>query len=101
MGLAWAFLRAGAHNVIGALWEVSDESTPRLMGSFYQGLEDGTPPATALRKAKIDLLHTKGELRKPVLLESPSALHRALGLPSQIRVRLLGQWAGFGNGQDG
>ncbi|MGA7244329.1 MAG: CHAT domain-containing protein [Terracidiphilus sp.] len=65
VGLAWAFLRAGAHNVIGALWEVSDESTPRLMGSFYQGLEDGTPPATALRKAKIDLLHTKGELRKP------------------------------------
>ncbi len=40
VGLAWAFLRAGAHNVIGALWEVSDESTPRLMGSFYQGLEE-------------------------------------------------------------
>ena len=65
VGLAWAFLRAGAHNVIGALWEVSDESTPRLMGSFYQSLEDGTPPATALRKAKLDLLHTKGEFRKP------------------------------------
>ncbi len=65
VGLAWAFLRAGAHNVIGALWEVSDESTPRLMGSFYQGLEGGTSPAAALRKAKLDLLHAKGEFRKP------------------------------------
>ncbi len=65
VGLAWAFLRAGAHNVIGALWEVSDESTPRLMGMLYQGLHDGMPPATALRQAKLSLLHAKGEFRKP------------------------------------
>ncbi len=65
VGLAWAFLRAGAHNVIGGLWEVSDESTPRLMGSLYQGLHDGMPPATALRQAKLSLLHAKGEFRKP------------------------------------
>jgi CHAT domain-containing protein/tetratricopeptide (TPR) repeat protein len=65
VGLAWAFMRAGAHNVIGGLWEVSDESTPRLMGSLYQGLEDGMPPATALRRAKLELLHAKGEFRKP------------------------------------
>jgi CHAT domain-containing protein len=65
VGLAWAFLHAGAHNVIGALWEVSDESTPRLMGSLYKGLEDDSTPAEALRKAKLDLLHAKGEFRKP------------------------------------
>jgi CHAT domain-containing protein len=65
VGLAWAFLRAGAHNVIGALWEVSDESTPRLMGSLYQGLENGSTPAVALRQAKLELLHAKGEFRKP------------------------------------
>lgn len=65
VGLAWAFLRAGAHNVIGALWEVSDESTPQLMGSLYQGLHDGMPPAAALRQAKLSLLHAKGEFRKP------------------------------------
>jgi CHAT domain-containing protein len=65
IGLAWAFLRAGAHNVIGALWEVSDESTPRLMGSLYQGIHDGLPPAAALRQAKLSLLHAKGEFRKP------------------------------------
>jgi CHAT domain-containing protein len=65
VGLAWAFMRAGAHNVIGALWEVSDESTPRLMGSLYQGLEDGKSPGAALRDAKLELLHAKGEFRKP------------------------------------
>jgi len=27
VGLSWAFLRAGAHNVIAALWEASDIST--------------------------------------------------------------------------
>ena len=65
VGLAWAFLRAGAHHVIGALWEVSEESTPRLMGSLYQGLEGGQTPAEALRQAKLTLLHSKGEFRKP------------------------------------
>ncbi len=65
VGLSWAFLRAGAHNVIGALWEVSDESTPRLMGSLYQGLLDGRSPAAALRQAKLSLIRDKGEFRKP------------------------------------
>ncbi len=32
VGLSWAFLFAGAHNVIGALWEVSDASTPAADG---------------------------------------------------------------------
>jgi CHAT domain-containing protein len=65
VGLAWAFLRAGAHNVIGALWEVSDESTPQLMGSLYQGLRDGMPPAVALRQAKLSLIRAKGDFCKP------------------------------------
>lgn len=58
MGLSWAFMRAGAHNVIGALWEVSDVSTPRLMDSLYGGLSQGKDPATALRDAKLSLLHS-------------------------------------------
>src|ERR1700742_2028647 len=65
VGLSWAFLRAGAHNVIGALWEVSDESTPQLMDSLYQGLEDGLPPSDALREAKLSLLHSKSGFRRP------------------------------------
>jgi CHAT domain-containing protein/uncharacterized protein HemY len=65
VGLSWAFLRAGAHNVIGALWEVSDDSTPQLMDNLYQGLEDGRAPAIALRNAKLDLLHSQSRFRKP------------------------------------
>jgi CHAT domain-containing protein/Tfp pilus assembly protein PilF len=65
VGLAWAFLRAGAHNVIGALWEVSDESTPRLMDGLYTGLDAGLDPATALRKSKLALLHSNSSYRAP------------------------------------
>jgi CHAT domain-containing protein len=65
VGLAWAFLRAGAHGVIGALWEVSDDSTSQLMGDLYQGLERGMPPSAALRQAKLSLLRSQREFRKP------------------------------------
>jgi CHAT domain-containing protein len=65
VGLSWAFLRAGAHNVIGALWEVSDESTPRLMNALYEGLDDGLAPSAALRQAKMTLLHSDGNFRRP------------------------------------
>ncbi len=65
VGLSWAFLRAGAQSVIAALWEASDESTPRLMDRLYQGLENGLAPADALRQAKLALLHSHGNFRKP------------------------------------
>jgi CHAT domain-containing protein len=68
VGLSWAFLRAGAHNVIGALWEVSDASTPQLMDSLYRELSQGKDPATALRDAKLTLLHsqdTNSVFKKP------------------------------------
>jgi CHAT domain-containing protein len=65
VGLSWAFLRAGAHSVIGALWEVSDDSTPRLMDSLYKGMEDSQPPAAALRNAKLALLHSPGRYNLP------------------------------------
>ncbi len=65
VGLSWAFLRAGAQSVIGALWEVSDDSSPRLMNTLYQGLEDGQQPATALRGAKLALLHSDSRFRVP------------------------------------
>jgi len=65
VGLSWAFLRAGAHSVIGALWEASDDSSPRLMDSLYAGLESGQNPAAALRQAKLTLLHAQGRFSKP------------------------------------
>jgi CHAT domain-containing protein len=57
VGLSWAFLRAGAHNVVASLWEVSDvSSTAELMDAFYAGLDRGEDAATALRKAKLFIL---------------------------------------------
>lgn len=65
VGLSWAFLRAGAHNVIGALWEVSDASTPRLMDQLYGELQKGSSPEAALRSAKLSLLHSDNVFRRP------------------------------------
>jgi CHAT domain-containing protein len=66
VGLSWAFLRAGAHNVIGALWEVADApATPELMDSLYNELNHGKDPATALREAKLKLLRSSNVFAKP------------------------------------
>ena len=64
VGLSWAFLFAGAHNVIGALWEVSDASTPQLMDQLYAELKKGQSSQAALRSAKLSLLHSN-DFRKP------------------------------------
>jgi CHAT domain-containing protein len=60
VGLSWAFLRAGAHNVIAALWEATDSSTELLMDKFYDELQKGKGPDAALRAAKLSLLHNSG-----------------------------------------
>ncbi len=66
VGLAWAFLRAGAHNVIAALWQADDAATPLLMDRLYAELEGGKAPAVALRSAKLALIHSTGVYRKPL-----------------------------------
>jgi len=65
VGLSWAFLRAGAHGVIAALWEVNDNSTPQLMDHLYSEIGKGVPPDAALRDAKLALLHSGGVYRRP------------------------------------
>ena len=65
MGLSWAFLRAGAHHVIGALWEVNDRSTPAFMDQLYADLEKDHSPRDALHAAKLRMLHSPGVYRKP------------------------------------
>jgi CHAT domain-containing protein/tetratricopeptide (TPR) repeat protein len=59
IGLSWAFLHAGAHNVVGALWEVNDSAAPQLMDTFYSEMSKGKDPASALRTAKLALLHNQ------------------------------------------
>ncbi|HEV8434796.1 MAG TPA: CHAT domain-containing protein [Thermoanaerobaculia bacterium] len=65
VGLAWAFLRAGSHEVIASLWEANDRATSNLMDSMYSAIEAGHDPVDALRIAKLQLLHSKTIYRKP------------------------------------
>ncbi len=65
IGFAWAFLQAGARDVIAGLWAVDDRSTAILMERTYAELHAGKSPAEALRTAKLDLLHSSQPMRKP------------------------------------
>jgi CHAT domain-containing protein len=51
MGLSWAFLAAGAQQVVVTQWSVSDEATARFMDFFYTALKAKKSPAIALQDA--------------------------------------------------
>jgi CHAT domain-containing protein len=65
VGFAWAFLEAGARNVVAGLWEVDDASTAQIMEGMYAQLQAGARPQYALRQAKLALVHSPGPYRKP------------------------------------
>lgn len=65
VGLAWAFLEAGAHSVIAGLWDVNDASGAKTMERLYGGLAAGKRPVDALREAKLEMIHAGGVYRKP------------------------------------
>ncbi|MBC7970810.1 MAG: CHAT domain-containing protein [Verrucomicrobia bacterium] len=52
VGLASAFLKAGAANVLSTLWQVDEISSTWLMLQFYQRLLAGDTPATALKQSQ-------------------------------------------------
>lgn len=54
-GLQRAFAMAGAQNLIMSLWKVPDRYTAELMTRFYTYLLEPSDPATALRRAQLDL----------------------------------------------
>jgi CHAT domain-containing protein len=61
VGLAWAFLAAGADQVVAGLWEVNDSLTPALMDRMYAELAAGREPAEALREAKLAMVRGSGK----------------------------------------
>jgi CHAT domain-containing protein len=65
VGLAWAFLLAGAHNVVASLWEANDYYTAQLMDRMYERLRAGDDAAAALRNAKLSLVHSEFVCRNP------------------------------------
>jgi CHAT domain-containing protein/Tfp pilus assembly protein PilF len=65
LGLEWAFMRAGARQIVAALWDVDDTVTPGLMDDFYDGLKKGETTAEALRHAKLKILHSNSYYSAP------------------------------------
>ena len=78
VGLAWAFLGAGARRVVAAQWEVNDAAAPRVMDEMYAAIvRDGVEPAEALRRAKLKLLHSNSVHERP-LYWAPFAVYGAM-----------------------
>src|SRR5262249_10507332 len=53
LGLAHAFLLAGAGAVLASLWSVQDASTAPFMARVPEPLASGASPATALRETML------------------------------------------------
>jgi CHAT domain-containing protein len=65
VGLAWAFMRAGAQQVVAALWEAEDSVTPTLMNDFYGEIKRGKSASDALHTAKVKMLHSDELSNRP------------------------------------
>ncbi|XP_068736707.1 tetratricopeptide repeat protein 28-like [Montipora capricornis] len=59
VGIARAFLCAGARSVLVSLWAIDDEATFMFMKSFYQHLADRKSASSALHHAMKSLQETK------------------------------------------
>lgn len=57
MSLGNAFQYAGAKSLLLSSWEISDQTTPKLMKYFYTNLKAGMHKAKALQQAKIQYLN--------------------------------------------
>ena len=51
VGIARAFLAAGARSVLVTLWAIDDEATMVFMKSFYQHLKDGKTASAAVEQS--------------------------------------------------
>ncbi len=74
VGLTRAFLHAGSRSVVMSLWDVNDQSAVDLMESFYVKLKAGEPPVAALRKAKLEFLHSDRAARREPYRWAPFVL---------------------------
>jgi len=77
LGLAWAFLRAGAADVIAALRDVNDKSTSEIMAALYAGVAAGKPVTEALHTAKVEMARRSDVYRKPYYWGSFQSYTRA------------------------
>ena len=59
VGIARAFLGAGARSVLVSLWAIDDEATLYFMQHFYQHLVQGESASAALHQATRELKHSE------------------------------------------
>ena len=55
VGIARAFMGAGARSVVVSLWAIDDEATLEFMKCFYQHLAEGKPASESLNLAMKNL----------------------------------------------
>ena len=77
VGLTRAFLYAGAQRVTVSLWDVNDVTTPDFMENFYRHLRQADTPASALRAAKIAMIHNSPRITTHPYFWAPFALEAA------------------------
>ena len=65
VGMARAFLGAGAHAVLVALWAVDDDVTYPMIGIFYEGLLQGKSASEALSDAMKVVRESQDRFRHP------------------------------------
>lgn len=63
ISLARGFTTTGTAGIVAGLWDMNDETTALLMGSFYKSLSDGQNPANALHNAKLQWLQGQNGLQ--------------------------------------
>ena len=59
VGIARAFLAAGARSVLVTLWDIDDEATKVFMKSFYQHLKEGKTASAAVQESMKFLRESK------------------------------------------
>ncbi|XP_078343020.1 uncharacterized protein LOC144628777 [Oculina patagonica] len=74
VGIARAFLGAGARSVLVSLWAIDDEATLEFMKFFYQHLLDGRKASEALRLAMKCMRESENELFSEVKHWAPFVL---------------------------
>ena len=63
--LSQTFLHTNCKSILMSLWLVNDETTPKLMQSFFENLKAGQNKPTALREAKLQYLATEKKYNHP------------------------------------
>ncbi|HEU5028562.1 MAG TPA: CHAT domain-containing protein [Spirillospora sp.] len=89
--LATAFIAAGAATVVGARWEVPDETSPLLMLKYHEFLNAGERPCDALRLAQLWML----DPGRRALEGLPDALQRVIDEEGQEDAPALDDIAGW------